>query len=129
MTRGIQNITKFIGNFGVKNLKLRGNVETYVTKIFEIKDVVSVLFVRMKKDGHSPNHTHKNKTVLIPLKGSGTVTGDVTKRIGKGDVFFIAENQVHGLIDVTSDFCFLSICIGGRIVTDKVGDKDDFTLK
>ncbi len=128
MKRGINNISRYIGNFGVNNLKLKDNVETYITKIFEIKDTVSVLFVRMKGEGFSPNHAHSNKTVLIPLKGSGTITGDVSKRISKGDVFFIAENQAHGIKDVTNDFCFLSICVGGRIVTSKKENNDDFKL-
>lgn len=124
------DILNSIGTFGLVNYRLKDCVDTYVTKIFEIPDLISILIVKIKKGGHVPLHKHKKLTIMIPFKGRGYAIGKTKKEISeKGVVHIVNGEEGHGFTDVTKNLYFVSINIGGRILSNnKTLAEEDFRV-
>ncbi|MEP1778863.1 hypothetical protein [Reichenbachiella sp.] len=122
-------ILQGLGSFGQVDYLVTGCKKTYATKIFELKDRVSILFARVGKGGCIPLHTHENTTVMIPIFGKATSHGVNSCSSEIGSVLVVPPHGDHGFDNIEKEFAFISICIGGRIISNsKVNAEDDFIV-
>lgn len=56
----------------------------------------SLSWTCLKETQTLEKHQHPNKSLILVIKGSGTLIGDVTQIINEGDSIIVPENCIHG---------------------------------